>query len=1137
MYSPSMHAPQVEGIKLYSPQSLEKRFWPIFPFQHFNAVQSTCFTCVYGSTYNVVVAAPTGSGKTVIFELAVCKLLASCEKKDFKIVYQAPTKALCAERTRDWQKKFKPLGLQIAELTGDTSAAGVRSARAASIIVTTPEKWDSITRKWSDHGALLKTVKLVLIDEVHILKDSRGATLETVVSRMKTLGSEVRFVALSATIPNSADVAQWLGLTHTCSHVPAKTFVCGDNYRPVHLEKIVIGYNVGGGNEHSFDSLLDDQLASLIVKHAQGKPVLIFCFTRKSTESAAAALSEYWNMCSVTQRPWPAPQVTIRSSGRLKNLVASGVAFHHGGLEKHDRTSIEEAFLRGHLSIVCCTSTLAVGVNLPCHTVILKGTMGYQNGKFSEYDELEVMQMIGRAGRPQFDTSATAIILTRAENRTKYLNIESGCQTVESTLHLNLIEHLNSEIVLGTVTSLAKAVQWLQGTFLAVRLRLNPDHYKLTDEPTQARTTDEQLEEACTAAISRLSDVGLIQYLDHSESEFRATQYGSAMSAYMVRFETMVMILGLPKSLKMENLVNSLCHASEFDELRIKSTERQAYRDLNKSQDIPFKFKENIVDTWQKISVLIQTELSRGTIPYQQRMAIEARQAIERIQRLLMCYIACAIADNNGHGTKVALEFSRSLSARAWEGHVAQLCQIPDIGPVNMRKLADKQVTNVLDLTGLSAVDIERLLSKNPPAAMKIADALKSFPRLFLDGRVEKVFSDERAESTEVQARANAKVTLGCTNKQGLLRWQNKVPSVTFLAMTTEGTLLHIWRGKLEQQDLQVSFCVPGPMADQVCCEFSCDEIVGTSYSLLLPSVEVSSEAAASWPTVRAPFTGKRPTVKLSDMQGTAPAKRQKLTTYPTHPITVGSTVFDCIDLSALDENDVECPHTPLSKKNGSPSSTVAADEPFQDSYTLGRLSVMYPRNCSGGGTEQDPLTINEEEDEDIDAFDADIFDKLEMPVVNEATAETVSDSTTETPQAHGSHYKVATPNHKSVLNQADSFNLDSPESVPSLADSSSMVIPCGNISGPQTVETHQNVEISNEVGSFTPDENQNFSEKESSGRKEEDDHGFESQDSTRLETHQGTPRATAPEAPEPCWVNVSNSSIVDFLRGHVTFV
>src|SRR5262249_7123082 len=130
-------------------------------------------------------------------------------------------KALCSERARDWEKKFSHMNLACAELTGDTSQTEMRRVGSASIIVTTPEKWDSITRKWEDHRKLLQLVRLFLIDEVHILKDVRGATLEAVVSRMKTIGANVRFVALSATIPNSEDVACWLGRDHTSQHLPA----------------------------------------------------------------------------------------------------------------------------------------------------------------------------------------------------------------------------------------------------------------------------------------------------------------------------------------------------------------------------------------------------------------------------------------------------------------------------------------------------------------------------------------------------------------------------------------------------------------------------------------------------------------------------------------------------------------------------------------------------------------------------------------------------------------------------------------------------------------------------------------------------------------------------------------------------
>ncbi|KAL1904303.1 ATP-dependent DNA helicase MER3 [Sporothrix stenoceras] len=727
--------PQVNGIQLISPQAIDKRFQAIFPYEHFNAMQSSCFSCVYGSSYNVVVAAPTGSGKTVVFELAICKLLASRDKKDFKIVYQAPTKALCSERARDWQNKFKPLGLQVAEFTGDTSAAEVWRARMASVIITTPEKWDSITRKWSDHGNLLKTVKLVLIDEVHILKDTRGATLETVVSRMKTLGSEVRFVALSATIPNSTDIAQWLGLTYTSPQVPAKTFVCGEEFRPVRLDKIVVGYNMGGGNEHSLDSILDDQLPDLIVKHAQGKPVLIFCFTRKSTESAASALAEYWGLCPDTQKPWLGPSVGIRSSARLQNLVTAGVAFHHGGLERQD--------------------------------LILKGTMGYQNGKFSEYDEFEVMQMIGRAGRPQFDTSATAIILTRAENKEKYKNIESGCQTVESTLHLNLIEHLNSEIVLGTITSLPRAVQWLRGTFLAVRLRQNPNHYKLTDETSRARTTDEQLEEICKAGIDKLAEIGLIKYQEGSDTEFRGTPYGSAMSTYMVRFGTMVMMLKLEKSMNMEEL----------------------------------------------------------------------------------------------------------------------LCQVPDIGPANMKKLVDKNITTVLDLADLGPVNIERFLNKNPPAAMKIADALRTFPRLVVDGHVAKAQDEDGIQNAGTGVNAVARVKFGCMNED-------------------------------EER----------------------------------------------------------------------PEKRQRLLNYSTHPITVGGTVIDCVDLSTVDETDGGPVQSP-SRTNNPPqvlmSGALSADS--GDSFSFQNVPTRI--HYSGGGTRQDPLTLDDSGSDDYDDTfdDTTIFDNIELPAIKES--------------------------------------------------------------------------------------------------------------------------------------------------------
>ncbi|KAK2182934.1 hypothetical protein NP493_332g03018 [Ridgeia piscesae] len=119
----------------------------------------------------IVLCAPTGSGKTVIFELAIIRLLfqqAGPPTTSCKIVYMAPMKALCAERYEDWTSRFTPVGLKCMELTGDTEMDDYFDLQDVHIILTTPEKWDSMTRRWRDNRSLVQSVKLFLIDECRI---------------------------------------------------------------------------------------------------------------------------------------------------------------------------------------------------------------------------------------------------------------------------------------------------------------------------------------------------------------------------------------------------------------------------------------------------------------------------------------------------------------------------------------------------------------------------------------------------------------------------------------------------------------------------------------------------------------------------------------------------------------------------------------------------------------------------------------------------------------------------------------------------------------------------------------------------------------------------------------------------------
>ena len=548
------HAPPMaQGIPLISPHELPDRFRHVFPYELFNAVQSKCFAAVYKSNDNVVVSAPTGCGKTAVLELAICKVVESHRTGEFKIVYQAPTRSLCSERMRDWQKKFSHLNLPCAELTGDTSQYEMNRVRNASIIVTTPEKWDSITRKWQDHVKLLQLVKLFLIDEVHILKDARGATLEAVISRMKSSAANVRFIALSATVPNSEDIAIWLGKEPSNTHLPAHREMFGEEFRPVKLQKHVYGFE-GMMNDFAFDKVLDGKLPGLIQKHTGKKPIMVFCFTRKSCENTATVLAEWWTRQKAIHRAWPAPVERTRVVNKeLQQLMGCGVAFHHAGLDAQDRSAIETAFLNEDISVICCTSTLAVGVNLPCHLVVLKGTVGFQEGGLGEYSDLEVMQMLGRAGRPQFDDSAVAIIMTRLDRVSRYKKMVSGQEILESTLHLNLIEHLNSEIGLGTVYSLETARRWLSGTFLSVRMNQNPNYYKF-DGVSPNEDADKRLRLVCERDVKLLQENQLVT----EEGRFMCTEYGHAMSRYMVQFDTMKLLLSLPKHAKTEEIVR--CH-------------------------------------------------------------------------------------------------------------------------------------------------------------------------------------------------------------------------------------------------------------------------------------------------------------------------------------------------------------------------------------------------------------------------------------------------------------------------------------------------------------------------------------------------------------------------------------------------
>merc|ERR1711871_579497 len=143
----------------------------------------------------------------------------------------------------------------------------------------------------------------------------------------------------------------------------------------------------------------------------------------------------------------------------LKDLMPYGFATHHAGMNKVDRTLVEDLFRDGHIQVLVSTATLAWGVNLPAHTVIIKGTQIYSPEKSAwvELSPMDVMQMMGRAGRPQFDTSGEGIIITQHSELQYYLSLLNQQLPIESQFVSRLSDMLNAEIVLGSIQTVKEA--------------------------------------------------------------------------------------------------------------------------------------------------------------------------------------------------------------------------------------------------------------------------------------------------------------------------------------------------------------------------------------------------------------------------------------------------------------------------------------------------------------------------------------------------------------------------------------------------------------------------------------------------------------------------------------------------------
>ncbi|XP_075917829.1 putative ATP-dependent DNA helicase HFM1 isoform X1 [Petromyzon marinus] len=718
-----------------------------FPF--FNSVQSRVMDDILYTNRPVVVCAPTGSGKTVIFELAIIRLLMECQGPSYnaKVIYMAPIKALCREKFEDWQNKFGALGIQCKELTGDTDVDDYFETQDAQIILTTPEKWDSTTRQWHDRS-LVQVVRLFLIDEVHTVGDeSRGATLEAVVSRMKTLYNlvpptstkdalqplhtcaGVRIIALSATIPNIEDVAEWLSdMDGTAIFVKLD-----EKHRPVKLRKIVLGFPFYRlQTAFKFDLILNYKLAKIIQTYSEQKPTLIFCATRRSVQLAAATLAKDAKfMIDFQHRQRLQKHASCLKDIKLRDLLMKGIAYHHAGMETSDRGNIEDAFLQGELPVLFSTSTLAMGVNLPAHLVIVKSTMHYTGGGMvQEYGETDILQMIGRAGRPQFDVSATAVILTRNELKEKYEQMLSGTQKLESSLHMNLTEHLNAEIVLHTITDVNVALDWIRSTFLYIRALKNPKYYKFDAGLNKEDIEKQLLQELCLESLNSLAAYKLICM---QNGDIKPTDVGRLMAYYYVAFDTIKLFGTIQGSEAVQDLVTLISSCREYKDITLRVNEKKTLNTLNlaKKHTIRFPMSGKIKTSEMKINCLIQAQL--GCVLVQDFALMQDTAKIFRTGiRLTKClaeFLQQKDKQNNFQAVLNAVHLAKCFRAKLWENSPFVLKQLEKIGFSMSSALVNAGLTSFEKIANTHGREIELIVNRHPPFGNQIKEAVQHLPK------------------------------------------------------------------------------------------------------------------------------------------------------------------------------------------------------------------------------------------------------------------------------------------------------------------------------------------------------------------------------------------------------------------------
>ncbi|KAF5178468.1 Dexh-box atp-dependent rna helicase dexh14 [Thalictrum thalictroides] len=698
-----------------------KSYEDLYKFSHFNPIQTQTFHVLYHTDNNVLLGAPTGSGKTISAELAMLHLFNT--QPDMKVIYIAPLKAIVRERMSDWKKRLvSQLGKRMVEMTGDFTP-DMMALQSADIIISTPEKWDGISRNWHTRSYVTK-VGLMILDEIHLLGADRGPILEVIVSRMRYISSQteraVRFVGLSTALANARDLADWLGVGDV------GLFNFKPSVRPVPLEVHIQGYP-GKFYCPRMNSMNKPAYAA-ICTHSPTKPVLIFVSSRRQTRLTALDLIQFAaadeHSMQFLNMPEEALQMVLFqiTDQNLKHTLQFGIGLHHAGLNEKDRSLVEELFANNKIQVLVCTSTLAWGVNLPAHLVIIKGTE-YYDGKAKRYVDFpitDILQMMGRAGRPQYDQHGKAVILVHEPKKSFYKKFLYEPFPVESNLREQLHDHINAEIVSGTICHKEDAVHYLTWTYLFRRLVVNPAYYGLED--TDTKTLNSYLSSLVQNTFEDLEDSGCIKMI---ENNVEPSMLASIASQYYLSYRTVSMFgSNIGSDTSLEVFLHILSAASEYDELPVRHNEETHNEAISGKLPLPVD-KHRLDDPHVKANLLLQAHFSQLEMPISDYVT-DLKSVLDQSIRIIQAMID--ICANSGwlSSTITCMHLLQMVMQGLWFERDSSLWMLPSMTSELLNSFSNRGISNVQGLLDLPKATLHSLLDKLH--ASQLYQDLQHFP-------------------------------------------------------------------------------------------------------------------------------------------------------------------------------------------------------------------------------------------------------------------------------------------------------------------------------------------------------------------------------------------------------------------------